>query len=180
MRSESTTKLMIIPKNKEFDELINDSDAFLLGIENMSINMPIYFNIDEIGLISEKLYKKKKKLFISLNKNMHNKDLKELERILTILNDLKIEGVFYYDVAILSIVRRLKLDLKLVWSSEHLTTNYATINFWKDMKIDYTYLSAEITLDEIIEISKINCTNLWLSSNLCIYETYCKKLFKQI
>ena len=116
--------------------------------------MPIYFNIDEIGLISEKLYKKKKKLFISLNKNMHNKDLKELERILTILNDLKIEGVFYYDVAILSIVRRLKLDLKLVWSSEHLTTNYATINFWKDMKIDYTYLSAEITLDEIIEISK--------------------------
>ena len=47
------TKLMIIPKNKEFDELINDSDAFLLGIENMSINMPIYFNIDEIGLISE-------------------------------------------------------------------------------------------------------------------------------
>ena len=83
------TKLMIIPKYKEFDELINDSDAFLLGIENMSINMPIYFNIDEIGLISEKLYKKKKKLFISLNKNMHNKDLKELERILTILNDLK-------------------------------------------------------------------------------------------
>ena len=148
------TKLMIIPKNKEFDELINDSDAFLIGIENMSINMPIYFNIDEIGLISEKLHKKKKKLFISLNKNMHNKDLKELERILTILNDLKIEGVFYYDVAILSIVRRLKLDLKLVWSSEHLTTNYATINFWKDMKIDYTYLSAEITLDEIIEISK--------------------------
>ena len=145
---------MIIPKNKEFDELINDSDAFLLGIENMSINMPIYFNIDEIGLISEKLHKKKKNLFISLNKNMHNKDLKELERILTILNDLKIEGIFYYDVAVLSIVRRLKLDLKLVWSSEHLTTNYATINFWKDMKIDYTYLSAEITLDEIIEISK--------------------------
>ena len=55
------TKLMIIPKNKEFDELINDSDAFLLGIENMSINMPIYFNIDEIGLISEKLHKKKEK-----------------------------------------------------------------------------------------------------------------------
>ena len=46
------TKLMIIPKNKEFDELINDSDAFLLGIENMSINMPIYFNIDEIDAIS--------------------------------------------------------------------------------------------------------------------------------
>ena len=56
------TKLMIIPKNKEFDELINDSDAFLLGIENMSINMPIYFNVDEIGLISEKLYKKKRQI----------------------------------------------------------------------------------------------------------------------
>lgn len=147
-------KLMIIPKSKEISQLIYYSDAFLFGIDNMSINMPIYFTIEEIKEIIDYIKENNKKIFISLNKNMHNNDLKKLEEILITLDALKIDGVFYYDVAVLNIVKRLKLDIPLVWSQEHLTTNFATINFWHDMKVEYTYLSAEITLDEIIEISR--------------------------
>ena len=55
----------------------------------------------------------------------------------TALVNLKIEGLFKTD---------------LVWSQEHLTTNYQTINNWKSFGVKYTYLSTDITLREIKEI----------------------------
>lgn len=146
--------LMIIPQNNQINKLIKYSDAFLFGIGGMSINMPLYFTLEEIKKLNHIIKENDKEIFISLNKNMHNQDLKRLEEVLICLNDLQVDGLFYYDVAVLNIVKRLHLDLPLVWSAEHLTTNYATINFWKDMGADYTYLSAEITLEEIIEIRK--------------------------
>ena len=68
------TKLMYIPNKKELN---NDVDAYLLGIENLSVNMPIYFTLDEIKNINID-----KEIFISLNKNMHSSDLKILEETL--------------------------------------------------------------------------------------------------
>ena len=48
------------------------------------------------------------------------------------------------------IITNLKNDL--VWSQEHLTTNYHTINFWYEYGAKYTLLSNEITLNEINNI----------------------------
>lgn len=146
-------KLMVIPSNLKI-ELLLDSDAFLFGIDQMSINFPFYLKLEQLNELVKKIKKYQKKIFISLNKNMKNSDLELLEEILLTLDDLKIDGLFYYDVAILSIVKRLKLKIPLVWSAEHFTTNYATSNFWNQKGSEYTYLSGEITLDEIKEISQ--------------------------
>ena len=138
------TKLMYIPNKKELNNYV---DAYLLGIENLSVNMPIYFTLDEIKNINID-----KEIFISLNKNMHSNDLKLLEETLIELSKLNIKGIFFYDIGVLNIVKRLNLNIPLVWAQEHMTTNYETINFWYNEKVEYTQISEEIKEEEIINI----------------------------
>ena len=50
-----------------------------------------------------------KEIFISLNKNMFNKDLEILEYTLLQLDNLKLNGILYYDIAIVNFKKNLKL-----------------------------------------------------------------------
>ena len=63
------SKIMVIPNSKkEIKELINDSDAFLLGVKDLSVNLPIYFTIEELEPIIKLLNEYNKEIFIALNK----------------------------------------------------------------------------------------------------------------
>jgi len=146
---------MVIPNSKEaIKELINDSDAFLLGVKDLSVNLPIYFTIEELEPIIKLLNEYNKEIFIALNKNMHNSDLDYLKEVMNLLSDYKINGVFYYDIAIVNIYNDNKFNYDLVWAQEHLTTNYHTCNYWYDFGSKYVFISGEITLDEIKEIKQ--------------------------
>lgn len=146
------TKLMVMLSDLNIEDI--NADAFLYGIKDMSVNMPNYYEVDELVKIGTYLNDNNKELFISLNKNMHNSDLNKLENILKQLSKLKIAGILYYDAAVLRLVKKLEIDIPLVWSAEHLTTNYATINFWQKYGVSHAYISSEITKDEILEIRK--------------------------
>jgi len=140
------TKLMLIPNKKELNVNV---DAYLLGIKDLSVNMPNYFTLEEI-----KNTNTDKEIFISLNKNMHSQDLKLLEETIIELSKLNIKGIFFYDIGVLNIVKRLNLNIPLVWAQEHMTTNYETINFWQNEGVEYTQVSEEIKEEEIINIKK--------------------------
>ena len=140
--------IVVIPNNKEFiDRYINTDIYLLIGIEGFSVNT---YNTD-IDYIDE-LSKTHNNIFVSLNKNIFNSELKQVEELLIRINNMNIQGLFYYDVAILNIVKRLNLNINLVWSAEHFTTNYYTINYWYDKGVKNTFLSNEITKKEMLEI----------------------------
>lgn len=143
------SKILIIPNTKQ---LKYNVDGYILGIENLSVNMPIYFNINEVKEIIKN--NPKKEIFISLNKNMFNEDLDYLKEILLELNNLDIKGVLFYDLAILNLKEKLNLKYDLVWNQEHLVTNYETINYYYNFNVKYACLSNEITLREILEIKE--------------------------
>ena len=68
---------LFIPKNiKEVYELQEYYDGLILSLENLSINYP-EFTLEEIKQIIKEI--KNKKIFINLNKNMHNKDIPYLK-----------------------------------------------------------------------------------------------------
>lgn len=147
-------KLLIIPKSiDQIESLIEDIDGVIVGIKDLSINQPAYFTLDEIKKINEIIKNNGKEIFVSLNKNMFNKDLEILEYTLLQLDNLKLNGILYYDIAIVNFKKNLKLVTPLVWNQEHLTTNYLTSNFWYEYGAKYTMLSSEITIDEINEIA---------------------------
>lgn len=148
------TKLLVIPSSIKQISDLNDADGFIISIDKLSINGNFYVSIDELEDIIEKNKRLKKELFVSLNRNMFNEDLKYLEETLKKLDNFDISGILYYDISVLSIVKKLNLKLNLVWSQEHFTTNYLTCNYYYEKGCKYVYLSSEITLKEILEIKQ--------------------------
>ena len=124
-------KKIFIPINfDQIKETINYVDAYLLGVKDMSVNLPNYYTLDELKEINKYLKKNNKELFVSVNKNIHNHELDELKAILMKLNELDIKALFYYDLAIPNLKYKLNLKYDLVWAQEHLTNNYYTSNYW--------------------------------------------------
>lgn len=147
-------KIIVIPSSMEMiKDLVNDVDGYIIGINDLAVNLPCTFSINEAIKIIEYLNAQKKTIFISLNKNMRNSDLELLKSTLLTLNDYNIDGVMYYDISIVNLKRKLKLKYDLVWSQEHLATNSLTTDYWYQRGAKYVYLSSEITRREVEEIS---------------------------
>lgn len=125
--------------------------ASLFGIKGLSIENNL-ITLDELKDMDTS------NIFISVNKNMFNSDLDNLESTLIELSKMSIRGVFFYDMAVLSIVNRLKLNINLIWAQDFLTTNYKTCNYYEKEGIKGVLISNVLTIDEVMNIS--NNTNL--------------------
>ena len=145
-------KKLIIPSKKDFSLFTPFCDGFLLGIQDLCVNFPCGFTIQEIKEFMKQY--PQKEFFVSLNKNMHQEDLSLLKETLLELEKLPIKGIFYYDISIVAYKQEYGLKHDLVWNQEHLTTNYGTCNYWYSFGATYSCLSSEITLEEIKTIQK--------------------------
>lgn len=146
------SKIITIPSSiEEINKTKYLVDGFIIGIKDMSVNTNML--LEDLSVLDSI---KDKDIFININKNMYNSDLPLVERILKELNNYNIKGVMYYDVAVLSIYRKLDLNYDLVWAQEHASTNYNTINYWNSFDVKYTYVSSDITEEDLVIISK-NC-----------------------
>ena len=146
------SKIITIPSSiEEINKTKDLVDGFILGIKDMSVNTNMM--IEDLSILNSI---NDKDIFICINKNMHNRDLPVVERLLKELNNYNIKGVMYYDVAVLSIYKKLDLNYDLVWAQEHASTNYNTINYWNSFDVKYAYVSGDITEEDMVIISE-NC-----------------------
>ena len=150
-------KLLVNVNDKELSKYLEFTDSFIIGLKDFSVN---YYELDlnEIKKLLEKY--PNTNLFVSINKNIFNKDLEKLENSLIQLSKLNIKAVMFYDLSVLSISKRLNLNIDLVYHQTHLVTNYNIVNFYHNLGCRYAYLSAEITESEMEEISEKTSTDL--------------------
>lgn len=144
-------KLLIEPANKN-NLYLNQINGLILSLKDYSIQSPIYFEIDEIKKIKEE--NPSLEIFVSINKNLLNDDIEPLKEILKNLDELNLNGIYFYDLALLQLKKELNLKTDLVWSQTHMVNNYKTCNYYYDKGVKYALLGKEITLEEIIEIIK--------------------------
>lgn len=143
--------ILIIPDNiNQIMDNIDLYDGLILSLEGFSVNARYTLTLDEIKDIRSKL--DKKDIFVSINKNIENNELNDLEKILLELNNININGVLYSDVALVTYKDKLNYDL--VWAQEHLVTNYETINYWNSFGVNYAYVSSDLNINEIKDIVK--------------------------
>ena len=143
-------KGVIISSIKEAKEIKNWVDAFLIPLKDLSINYTSTFTIEEI----KQVQKLNKETFVIINKNIENKELNKLEETLKELEKINLQGIIFYDIAIVELKKEFNLKTDLVWHQEHLATNYSSVNYWYEKGAKYAYLSSEITKNEIEEIRK--------------------------
>ena len=158
--------ILIMPDNiNQIKDNKNLYDGVILSIDKFSVNSRYTLSINEIKDIIKII--PNKEVFISINKNIENTELDELENILLSLNELNIKGVLYSDVALVTYKDKLNYDL--VWAQEHLVTNYETINYWHDFGVNYAYLSSDLNINEINIITKN--TDVKLMANIFGYQS---------
>lgn len=145
--------IIVKPEAKEINKYIDlGINTFLLPLENYSVEFNSYFSFKEIKDIKEKY--SDLNIFVSINKNIFNSELEDLEKILIEFDNLKIKGIFFYDIAVLSLKKKLNLNLDMVWNQTFMVTNYKTCNYYYERGAKYALISKEITKDEIIQIIK--------------------------
>ena len=98
-------KLLVSLNNKKVDDYLNYTNSFILGLKDFSINY-LEFDLNEIKELLNNY--KDIELFISLNGNYFNKDLKDLEKNIIAFSKLPITSIIFYELAVLEIVKRNK------------------------------------------------------------------------
>lgn len=159
------SKTMISILNKDMiQSTLKYTDAYLLGIHHFSVNMPFYLEIEEIEEVVSLLKDNGKEVFFNINKNMFKQDLIDLEHLLEKIESLKIDGICFYDISVISIMKKRGFKTPLIWHQEHFTTNYLTIDYWLENGVKMTFLSNEITKEEIEEIKNHTKSKLILQA----------------
>ena len=93
-------KIIVKPVLDNLDSYIeNNIDTFLLPLEEYSVSYIKYYSLDDIKAIRKKY--EDINIFVSINKNIFNSEIEPLKKILQELDKLNIEGIFFYDLAIL-------------------------------------------------------------------------------
>ena len=149
-------KILVMPKNIEtISRTSKYVDGYIIGIENLCINPSFCVNMGTIDVLRN-LYGKE--LFININKNMTDDDLYKVKEYLLRLNNYHIKGIFVYDIGVFNLYKKLNLNYDIYWDQEHLTTNYASINYWNNEGFNGVHISNDITSEEIEEIlDNVDC-----------------------
>ena len=148
-------KILVMPSSlNNLGKVLNSEvDGIILPLEELAVNSSIYFTVEDIKSI---LNLTSKEICVSINKIIHTEDLKKLELALVKLNKLNIRKIFFYDIAVMNICKKLNIKKDLVIFQDHLNASLYSNNFYKDRGIAYSTITNDITLDEINEISKNN------------------------
>ncbi len=127
-------------------------DGAILALKDYSVMGKDYYTLEEIEkIVSNNL---DKDIFVSLNRNFFNADISYLKDILLRLENIKVKGILFYDLAILQLKKELNLKIPLVWNQTHMVNNYKTCDYYFSRGVEYALLGKEITLDEVVEIIK--------------------------
>ena len=146
-------KILIEPSTK--NNLYQDiTTGIILSLDKYAVQSNVYFNLDEIKEIRKN--NPNLEIFININKNLSNDDIEPISEILKELDNLNLQGIFFYDLAIPKLKKELSLKTDLVWSQTHMVNNYKTCNYYHSKGVKYALLGKEITLEEILEINKLS------------------------
>ena len=151
--------LGVIRDNNFLEYLDNGLDGMILPLENFSVDYFKYYSISDI-----KEYRKNtdKLLYVVINKMIFNNELDSLFKVLKELENIKVDGVFFYDLAVLNLVRENNLSINLIYNGTHMVTNSDTINLYYDLGVKGAYLSNEITKNEVLNIRSNTKSDLFI------------------
>ena len=153
-------KLLGVIKDNNYLEYLNSGlDGLILPLENFSVD---YFKYYSVSFIKEYKKNTNKLCFVVINKMIFNNELDSLLDILKELEKIAVDGVFFYDLAVLSLVKENSLNLNLIYNATHMVTNSDTINLYYDLGVKGAYLSNEITKDEVLNIRNNTKSDLFI------------------
>lgn len=129
------------------------ADAVYIGGKNYSLRANANnFSLDEIKEAVTYAHKFNKKVYVTVNIVFHDNDLLGLDDYLKYLADIKVDGIIFSDHAVISLVKKLKLDLNLILSTQTSTLNKYAALYWQDLGVSRIVLAREALIEDLQSI----------------------------
>ena len=144
---------------KHLNKLIDkDIYGIMLYIDKLSVNSSFYIDVEDLKNIDFK----DKKIYVVMNKIMHNSDLDLVRNTLGKLKDMDLK-ILFYDMSIYNISKEMGIIDKLIIFQDHLNASIYSNKFYYDLGITGSYINSDITGSELLDIKN--------NSNMEIYFT---------
>jgi U32 family peptidase len=131
------------------------ADAVYVGVPDFSLRVRINdFTLAKIGEAVKYAHKYGKKLYVTVNIFAHNKHLAKLPEHIKALKQMKVDGIFISDPAVMQTIKKIWPQATIILSTQANCTNWQAAKFWYDQGIKRIILSRELSLADVKEIKK--------------------------
>lgn len=111
------------------------------------------FSLDDLREAVSFAHARNKKVYVTVNIVLHNKEIKSLVQYLKDLDKIGIDAIIVSDPTVINLAHQhTKLEIHL--STQQSTLNYEAIEYWKSEGVTRIVMAREATREEIIEIKK--------------------------
>ena len=133
--------------------LVYGADAVYLGGKSFGLRaFGGNFSAEAMAEGVQFAHARAKKVYVTLNIFPHNADLAKLPAYLSLLADLRVDGLLVSDIGVFSLARELAPALPLHISTQANNTNWAAANAWQRLGAERVVLARELSRAEIAEI----------------------------
>lgn len=94
------------------------------------------------------------KAYVTVNIMAHDRDLKDIEEYLVLLQDIKADGLIVSDPGVLLMAKQLVPDLPVHLSTQANVTNPASAMFWQQQGVSRINIARELSIAELTAIKK--------------------------
>ena len=130
--------------------LLYGADAvYIGGAFNLRANAD-NFKLKEIKEGVEYAHKLNKKVYVTVNIALHNKEYEKVENYLKKLDKINVDAIIVSDPVIIEMAKQTNLEVHL--STQASTLNKEAIEFWKKENVSRIVLARECTKEDIIDI----------------------------
>lgn len=136
--------------------LLYGADAVYIGGVMFGLRAnAINFTLDEIEKGVEYAHKLNKKVYVTVNISLHNKEAEMLIDYLKELDRIKVDAIIVSDPYIIKVAKE-NTNLEVHLSTQQSTLNYESVSFFKNEGVSRIVLGRETSKEEIKEIISKN------------------------
>lgn len=126
------------------------ADAVYVGGYNYSLRAnAINFSSKELKEACDFAHSLGKKLYVTVNIVLHNKEIDGLKDYLFELANIGVDAVIVSDIAVISIINKYKIDLEIHLSTQASTLNKEAAKFYKNLGVKRIVLAREASREDI-------------------------------
>ena len=137
-------------------------DIFAIGIKDFSMGYIMKYSLEDIPSITKYIHEKNKKIYLSFNAALNEKSIQELEKLMSNIADLNVDGFIINDFGVFELFKEYNLTDKIIFNPSTLITNKYSAKYYNDFGINHVCVANEINYKDLLEIAKFTDGNIEL------------------
>lgn len=143
--SQKTDKYLSELKKLDVTDIIISDDHFSSAVNGL--------NDDELKEMTIKIHDNDLNCIVRVDRLYQESELESLKEYLKYLESISVDAILFSDIALSTIIKEAKLNLKAIYAPETLLTNSYDIEELKNDGIDNCVISKDIPFDNMLDIA---------------------------